>query len=211
MKSTTATYVFCIVRAPKAPVMTRVPEALPEMGKPRALAAGKGVWLIVADAPLSLYGEATLNEKLKDMDWVSRCALAHEQIIEFASRAPAVLPMKLFTLFNSDDRALRLVEADPKRIARALDRVEGCAEYGVRLSIDELRARRQAEVRAAEQSRGSSGAAFLMRKKTLKEASAELTRGAETLATSCSRRSRSWWWMPAAAVKSKGSRPAHAW
>lgn len=181
MKSkATASYVFCIVRAAKAPALPAGVGGLPLTGRPRAVSAGKGVWLILADAPLSVYGEAALNERLKDLDWVSRCALAHEAVIEAVSRAPAVLPLKLFTLFNSDERAKALVDRAPAKISRALDRVEGCAEFGVRLSLDEGRARRAVEARsrtAGAATKGQGGAAFLLRKKTLKEASQELTRG----------------------------------
>jgi hypothetical protein len=33
-------------------------------------------WLVVADVPLPQYGEAAINRRLNDLDWVSRAAVA---------------------------------------------------------------------------------------------------------------------------------------
>jgi len=47
-----ATYLYCLLRRSRAPDLSRAPAELPGLGRPRALDAGKGLWLIAADAPL---------------------------------------------------------------------------------------------------------------------------------------------------------------
>lgn len=176
-----ATYVYCIVRAKRAPAPGRF-QPPPGLGPPRALDAGGGLFLIVSDAPPDEYGEEALNARLEDMDWVSRCALAHEAIIESARSAESVVPMKLFTIFRDDGRARAMVEKDRRRLERVLDRVAGCAEYGVRLTLDERRARKDLVARAVKAASGASGAAFLQRKKNLKAAGEELVHSARAVA-----------------------------
>jgi len=54
-----ATYLYCLVRAPEKPSLAGAPPGLPGLSPPRALAAGDGLWLIAADAPLSRNTAAT--------------------------------------------------------------------------------------------------------------------------------------------------------
>src|SRR4051812_39649714 len=120
-----ATYVFCLVRGAKPPTLARLPPGLPGASKPRLLRVEDGLWLVVCDAPLALYDEAEIARGLKDLDWVSRCAVAHEAVVERFARSPALVPMKLFTLFLSDARAVEDVRRRRGALARVLAHVEG--------------------------------------------------------------------------------------
>ncbi len=168
-----ATYLYCLVRAAAEPEPAGAPTGLPDLSPPRALAVGEGLWLIAAGAPLPLYGSAEIQRQLSDLSWVSDRALAHEAVIEHFGGTGTVLPMKLFTLFASDERATANVRDNRERLDRVLDRVEGRAEWGVRIRLDDVRAR---EVLAAEarENGQSSGTAFLLRKKLEQDASREL-------------------------------------
>jgi hypothetical protein len=120
----------------------------------------RGLWLVAADAPSDLYGAEVIEKRLKDLAWVSGCALAHERVVEHFGRTGTLLPMKLFTLFASDERAIRHVRSHRPRLERRLDRVSGCHEWGVRLS-GEGKAR---PARGAAPRR--SGTEFLLAKKS---------------------------------------------
>jgi hypothetical protein len=172
MKSA-ATYLYCLTRGAEPPLAT-APPGLPGCGPLRILAVGGGLWLVASDAPLPQYGSAEIQSRLQDLSWVSDRALAHEAVVEHCARAAAVIPMKLFTLFTSDDRALAHVRAGRERLDRALDRISGCSEWGVRVRLDEARAREVAASEAAEASRPGSGTGFLLRKKMEQEASRTL-------------------------------------
>ena len=171
----TATYLYCLVRADKAPSLRGTPPGLPGAGKPRAIDAGGGLWLVAADAPLERYGEKPIEKGLQDLAWVSSVAVPHEAVIEHLARAGTVVPMKLFTLFNSDDRAVEHVARQRRRIDRLVERIEGREEWGLRVTIDELSALRKAQAEAGQVAgRGSPGAAFLLRKKKEQDAAREL-------------------------------------
>ena len=178
----TATYLYCLVRAPKAPALRGAPAGLPGTGKPRALDAGKDLWLVAADAPLDRYGEEPIEQGLQDLAWVSSCAVPHEAVVEHFSKVGTVLPMKLFTLFRSDARALEHVSKERRRIDGVVRRIEGREEWGLRVTLDELSALDRARAEAKASAKGPSGAAFLLRKKKEQDAARELLQHARNRA-----------------------------
>ncbi len=164
-----ATYLYCAVQSARDPVRgakTRPPRGLPGAGPPRALSAGGGMWLIVATAPLDRYAGDAIDARLADLDWVSRCAVAHDAVVEHLARLHPVIPMKLFTLFTSDERAVAHVGRTRRKIDRLFARVADREEWGIRVLLDERRALapRDEPVTAA------SGTEFLAKKKAAKDA-----------------------------------------
>jgi hypothetical protein len=173
------TYVYCLVRAPRRPSLRDVPEGMSGGDEVRLLDVAPATWLAVSSVPASDYGEEALQRGLQNMDWVGRRALAHEAVVEHFLAAPAVLPMQLFALFTSDERAVAHVTRDKRRIGRILDRIERQHEWGLRLTFDEKAAREKVEgAHAGGSGRGArgvkarakapvSGSAYLARKRDL--------------------------------------------
>jgi len=169
------TYVFCLVWNPRRPAPGRAPRRLPGAGPVRILDGGDQLWLVVCDAPVDRYGEEAIDRGLKDLDWVSACAVGHQAVIERFTRARAVIPMKLFTLFRSDDRAVAHFGSQRRRLLRLAGRVSGHRELGVRILFDEAKAAKAAEHEASRASRtrgGAGGTGFLVRKQALRDAGA---------------------------------------
>jgi hypothetical protein len=161
-----ATYVYCVTHGRRAPSLARVPRGLPGLGPVRTLEVTPALWLVVADAPLDRYDEEAIREGLRDLEWVGACAAGHERVIEHVSRADTAVPMKLFTLFGSDERAASHTRALATRIQRVARRIDGCVEWGVRVHVDERRARAVARERAASRlPRRAQGKSFLLMKK----------------------------------------------
>jgi hypothetical protein len=160
-----ATYVYGVLVGSRQPTLSGTPAGLPGAGKPRLLDAGEGLWLVAADAPLARYAADRIDHGLRDLRWVSRCALAHEAVVEHLARRATTVPMKLFTLFATDQRAVAHVQRARARLQRVAARIEGCDEWGVRVHLDEAKAARAALAGAGDVSAPASGAAFLMRKK----------------------------------------------
>src|SRR5574342_647789 len=142
-------YVYCVLASARPPRPARSLRGLPKTGPVRMLEAARGLHLAVADAPLAEYGEAAINRRLGDLEWVSRCAMAHERVVESFGMADAILPMKLFTIFTSDERALAHVTAQRRRLDALVRRVSGHDEWSVRVVLDRSRAERAAEKPAA--------------------------------------------------------------
>ena len=156
----TATYVYCIVSS-KPPLQTaNVPAGPPGTRKVRVLDIRPHRYLVVSDAPLDVFGEAPLAARLSDLGWVSGAALAHEAVTESFMSADAVVPMKLFTLFTSDERAIEQIRAEGTRLERVIERLARHEEWGVRLVFDESRAPAEDKTLSA-----SSGRGYLMAKR----------------------------------------------
>lgn len=170
----TATYLYAVVQSARAPALGKAPAGLPGAGKPRAVALGKDTWLVVCDAPMDAYSGENIEAHLNDLDWVGARAVGHESVVEHLAGKYPTIPMKLFTLFASDARAAEQLRADEKRLGRVFERIGGCAEWGLRVSFDELAARKKAESEARAESRGNSGTAFLLQKKKQKDVAVQL-------------------------------------
>ena len=165
MSTSTATYLYCLVKATRAPSLARVPAGLTGATAPVAHHVAASLWLIAADVPLSIYGSPELDSRLRDLDWVARAALAHEGVVEhFARRSVSVIPAKLFTMFSTIDKALADVAGRRTSLDRVMKRIAGCEEWGIRIT----RQVPVAEPLAPEQTR--TGKAFLTARKAARDA-----------------------------------------
>jgi hypothetical protein len=157
----TASYIYCVVRSPGAPDLAGVPEGLPGTSAVRTVPLADGLWLVAADAPLPEYSGESIDARLSDLDWVGDRALAHERVVEHFAASWAVLPLKLFTLFSSDERAAQGLRERLEDIGRVLERIAGRVEWGVRILFQETKARKPAPPAASP----TTGKGFLLRKK----------------------------------------------
>jgi hypothetical protein len=177
-----ATYVFCVVAASRPPRVQRGLRGLAGMGPVRLLPIERGLAAIVADAPLSRYGEPAVNRGLSNLDWVSRAAVAHEGVVERFSGARAVLPMKLFTMFANDERAVAYFRGERRRLLAAAKRVANQQEWGIRVLLDRARAA-ASRGKSTRARAGTDGVTYLAKKKAQRDAVAELAlRARETVA-----------------------------
>ena len=160
-----AVYLYCVVRSPRKPALARVPPGLPGADHPALHAMDDGVWLVTANVPAAEYTGEALESSLRDLEWVSRVALAHEGVVEHfaAGRGAAVIPMKLFTMFSSAERATAEMRAKADALAPIFERIAGCEEWGVRIVRGERRPGVEQEVRA------QSGTAFLAARKRARD------------------------------------------
>jgi hypothetical protein len=141
MMGATAAYLYCLVRSAGRPSIRGVPDGLPGATRPEALAVSAGLWAIVADVPLERYGPEPLAVALRDLDWVSSAALAHEAVVEHFARRKGMtaLPLKMFTMFSTSARAAADLRAHRRALASVFKRIEGAEEWGVRVSLEAAR------------------------------------------------------------------------
>jgi hypothetical protein len=112
--------------------------------------------------PLATYGPGPLESALADLEWVGRIALAHEQVVEHFVRRRGVtlIPMKLFTMFSSPERAVAEIAPRWRAVGRVMRHVAGAEEWGVRV----VRTAAHGPP-GAEPARAASGTAFLAARK----------------------------------------------
>jgi Gas vesicle synthesis protein GvpL/GvpF len=169
----TAAYVYCVVRSARKPAVARIPPGVPGADTPVVEKLGNGLWLVTASVPLDRYGSEPLDASLRDFEWVAQIALAHEAVVEYFVRSKTtVIPTKLFTMFSNRDRAVAEMQARRGDLERVFERIEGCEEWGVRVTRRETRAgaRRPAQPR--------TGAAFLAARKQARDQARDAVRAA---------------------------------
>ncbi len=155
----TATYLYCVVRAARKPPAGDAPEGLPGATRPEVVAVSPLLWLVAAAVPLDVYGPRPLESILTDLEQVGRIGLAHEAVVEhFAQRpglvASTVIPLKLFTMFSTRERAVRDIASRRRPLEAAMKRIAGSEEWGVRISAT-------IKPRSASTTTSPSGAEFL--------------------------------------------------
>ncbi len=172
-----ATYLYCLVHTDRQPSLARAPRGLPGTGALRLLPAADDLWLVAADAPLARYGSAPVERGLRDLEWVALRGAAHARVVEHFARRLTTLPMKLFTLFTGDDRAMAHVRDAEARVRRLLARVDGRQEWGVRVRVDPALARRRARRRPPPAvTPRRAGTRFLLAKKHERDVAREVLR-----------------------------------
>ena len=173
--SARATYVYClVVGAATAVACARAARPCRAWGRSRLLDADRGIWLVVADAPLGRYGEDAINRGLSDLDWVSRAAIAHEAVVEVVHRRLGVVPMKLFTIFTSDDARARAHRARAAADRRGRSSASRTILNGASAWRSIARTCRRTGTTRANAPEPSTGAAFLARKKAQRDAAKQL-------------------------------------
>lgn len=159
-----ATYVFCLVQSGRAPSLRGVPESVPGAGAPRLISIDRQVWAVVADAPLARFSSEQLQSEFQDVEAISRHALAHAAVIQFFFRRAPVIPLKLFTLFSTDERARAYLQSRGPRLRKLLAELRGMEEWGVRVIASQTTQGRAGSARSL-----SSGRDYLVIKKRLSE------------------------------------------
>jgi len=163
----TAIYLYCIVHASKMPSAAGVPPGLPGATRPVLSTLAGSFRVVTASAPIEAYGSDALEASLRNVQWVSEIAVAHESVVEHFTRATGctVIPMKLFTMFSSEELASAALRPRLPEFQTIVRRIAGCEEWGVRITP---RAASGAES-AGEMTRAASGTAFLAAKKAARD------------------------------------------
>jgi Gas vesicle synthesis protein GvpL/GvpF len=163
----TATYLYCVVHAPVAPTAARAPRGLPGAARIDVTPIARSLWLVTAAVPLEMYGPGVLERSLRDVDWVTTAAVAHEEVVEYFARrtGSTVIPMKLFTMFSSVERAVDDMRPRQQQLSAVVRRIAGCEEWGVRITHTPAVVGRDRATAAA-----ASGTEFLAARKAARDA-----------------------------------------
>ncbi|MEU5725707.1 GvpL/GvpF family gas vesicle protein [Micromonospora sp. NPDC047738] len=149
-------------------------------GTPVRTLAAAGLLAVVSDAPLAEYGEEALRRNLEDLAWLERAARSHHAVVDALSRAGAVVPARLATVYHDDQRAARALVERRDELTSTLARLTGREEWGVKGYVVPGATPRAEEPVGG----GGAGAAYLRRRKAQLSAREEGRRvAAEAAAT----------------------------
>ncbi|WP_229401012.1 GvpL/GvpF family gas vesicle protein [Micromonospora okii] len=101
-------------------------------GGPLRAVSAAGLVAVVSAAPPAEYGEEALRRNLEDLAWLERAARTHHGVVAALSRAGAVVPTRLATVYRDEGGVARLLAERRAELAATLDRLTGRAEWGVK-------------------------------------------------------------------------------
>jgi hypothetical protein len=125
---------------------------------------------LVSRVPTSEYNDARLREHLEDLAWVERTARRHEAVLEAALAHVTIVPLRLCTIYLDEQGVRRFLREHAASLERSLAKVEGCAEWGVKLFADESAPEPENEDAPAA-STVRAGAAYLAQRQRARERS----------------------------------------
>ncbi len=126
-------YVYGVTRALPDEAVEDVPGLA---DAPVRLIEQDGLTALASEVSLSEFGEAALRENLEDIEWLESTARAHHAVVDAVSDGAAVVPLGLVTVYRSEERVREALGERYEEFARALDRVTGRTEWGVKVYAD---------------------------------------------------------------------------
>jgi hypothetical protein len=123
---------------------------------------------VVGSVDARRFGPDVLAGLLENLDWLATAARAHDTVVAAAAARGPVVPVRLATLFSSDDGVRELLRGRREDFQSALAAVTGRAEWGVKAYVDpdsladSLNAPDAATVPTGQ---SGAGSAYLMRRR----------------------------------------------
>ena len=124
--------------------------------------AHRGLVAVVSTVDLDEYGEQGLRRNLERMDWLEETAREHNTVVQAVGAHGPTAPMRLATICLDDAGVRQRLEEWEGPLTTVLDRVEGRAEWSVKLFARPEPAPPTPEEQAPA---AAGGAAYLLRKK----------------------------------------------
>jgi gas vesicle protein GvpL/GvpF len=159
-------YLYGVVSAEAAPTRFDQPAVDPRHGVV-ALAEGP-VAGVTSRVSLQEFDEAALPQRLADAQWLEEKIRAHEQVLEAVLARASVVPCRFCTVYGNEDDLRQFLTKHGEALARALERVKGRVELGVKAYVDrdrfaETAARRNDSIRELTErvSQAEGGRAYL--------------------------------------------------
>lgn len=118
----------------------------------------RGLVAVVSDVSLAEYDDAGLRRNLERLDWLEKVARSHNDVIQTVASLGPVAPLRLATICLDDSGVRARLEEWHDGLHEALDRVEGCDEWSVKVLGAPATTHEKPGV-------GGSGADYLKRKK----------------------------------------------
>jgi hypothetical protein len=154
---------------------------------PATLVEGSGLAAIVSRVSLAEFGEEQLHENLNDVAWLEDKARAHEEVLDAALSRMTVVPMRLCTIYRGEEQVREMLVREQDTFADALERLEGKAEWGVKLIAEPGALERTASAETSgepddDEAEPSPGLAYLNEKRRQSRARDVVDRLAEAWA-----------------------------
>jgi len=165
-------YVYAILDGEPDEGSTEIAEKGVDAAYPVYLVPHRSVRAIVSRVSPYEFGQEQLQARMNDARWLSDKVTAHHAVLRAVAERETHIPMRFCTIYRSEDRVREVLTEHYDEFIKALRRVEGRQEWGVKIWCDDEALHKdvrttssRAKELEAQMARQSSGAAYFMRKK----------------------------------------------
>jgi len=101
-------------------------------GAPVRVVRSADLAAVVSTVDSAAFGEQALRRNLEDLDWVTSVAHAHDAVVRSVAHDGGVVPLRLASIYASDEHVRRLLDERHDELTAALRLVRGRTEWGVK-------------------------------------------------------------------------------
>jgi gas vesicle protein GvpL/GvpF len=128
-----------------------------------------GLSAVISRVPRSEFGTEPLRRNLNDLPWLERVARAHEAVLETTLPQSTLVPLRMCTLYESEDSVRRMLADQRDALLSALHGLEGRYEWSVKVIVDRERLMEAARAAIAPEDPSAAGqgegGAYLLRRR----------------------------------------------
>jgi hypothetical protein len=139
---------------------------------------------VTSAVSLQEFGPASLDERLKDLQWVEEKVRGHDNVLKALVGAGTVIPCRFCTILAGEGDARAVLARGHDAIAKTLESLDGKLEWGVKVLADTRGAPPAAAEPEGDQPTGRS---YLMQKKRHGRQREDVVRAANDAAEACHR------------------------
>ncbi|MDI9885516.1 GvpL/GvpF family gas vesicle protein [Streptomyces sp. HNM0645] len=126
-------YVYAVTRPFDDAGATSHDEVQGVSGAHARLLVHDGLVAVLSDVPAEQFSDVALRERLEDLDWLAATARGHDAVVSALTAATTPLPLRMVTVCRDDDGVRRLLDSGREQFTRALERLDGRVEWGVKV------------------------------------------------------------------------------
>lgn len=182
-------YVYAVVRAGGEPAAGILPVSGVFPGAEVYTVARENTLAVVSPIPLLEFRSKILEADGPRSDWICSAVLGHQNVLAWLMTYYTVVPFRFCSVYPDEEKVRLMLERNRSGLEEAIMRLQGAAEWGVKLFYDwpslqnwvrdhsKALARQQAAIDSA-----TRGTAFFLRKKWEQSVKEETERAACTCA-----------------------------
>ncbi|RSS57950.1 GvpL/GvpF family gas vesicle protein [Streptomyces sp. WAC07061] len=127
-------YVYAVLRTgPQLPRSLVEADTGPVLGAGLRLVGHDGLTAVAEPVSAADFDEGPLRARLEDLDWLAKVARAHHGVVARVGRLATTVPLRLATVCRGPEGVRRMLAEGREPLTRALRRLEGTEEWGVKL------------------------------------------------------------------------------
>ncbi|WP_037833088.1 GvpL/GvpF family gas vesicle protein [Streptomyces sp. NRRL F-4474] len=90
---------------------------------------------VTSHVPHEAFNESALRAHFEDLEWLEGVARAHHEVVQAVAAEQTVLPLRMATVYQDDDRARQALGEQRSTFARRMAAVDAHTEYGVKIYL----------------------------------------------------------------------------